>query len=202
MTYQRDNHAHPEGNQMSTDPLLLPQAAGAKPALPLVTAAESATLLDFSPDALILVDPAGKMVLVNSLASSLFGYHAEELAGQPLEMLLPERFRAAHRVHRTSYAATPRQRPMGVGRRKDGSEFPVDISLRSILSGGTSHSHPRQPGTYASSAKLGDDARRASWGNRSAISGDDPPAVSCARIMRRLPASVEPGRGYIFRAHS
>ncbi len=103
-----------------------------------LTMAEAKKFLDFSPDALIIVDALGLMVLVNSQAAALFGYAEAELVRQPLEMLLPARFHTAHVAHRLDYATAPLPRPMGVGldlvgRRKDGSEFPVDISLRPVL---------------------------------------------------------------------
>lgn len=101
-------------------------------------------LLEVSPDALVMVDATGRIVSMNTQAQTLFGYTYSELAGVALETLLPERFRTAHFVHREHYAAFPRTRPMGVGlelygRRKDGSEFPVDISLSPLLFDGTLH---------------------------------------------------------------
>ncbi|HEU5376473.1 MAG TPA: ATP-binding protein [Ktedonobacteraceae bacterium] len=94
--------------------------------------------LDIAPDALVLVDRAGCIARVNSQAEALFGYTHSELEGQTLEVLLPERFRAVHLLHREHFAASPRTRPMGAslelyGKRKDGSEFPTDISLRPLL---------------------------------------------------------------------
>lgn len=104
---------------------------------PMFTMAEATKFLDFSPDALLIVDGAGSIVLVNRQVARLFGYLQADLLGQPLERLLPERLRAAHIAHRHSYANAPRMRPMGVGldllgQRQDGSEFPVDISLRPV----------------------------------------------------------------------
>lgn len=103
-----------------------------------VMATTLAALLDISPDALAVVSQTGILVQVNAQAATLFGYHREELKGQPLEVLLPERFRENHAVHRASYGAAPQVRPMGVGlelfgRRKDGTEFAVDVSLRPVL---------------------------------------------------------------------
>ena len=91
-------------------------------------------LLDVAPDALVIVDEEGAIVLVNSRVEALFGWGRRDLIGQPVETLIPERSRAAHAGHRHAYAAAPRARSMGAGlplhgRRKDGSEFPVDVSL-------------------------------------------------------------------------
>jgi PAS domain S-box-containing protein len=107
-------------------------------ALPTITMAKARTLLDLSPDAALMIDALGRVVLANEQAATLFGYSHHELDGQPLEVLLPKRFHAAHVAHRRTYVTMPRPRPMGVGfdlvgRRKDGSEFPVDISLRPVF---------------------------------------------------------------------
>ncbi|HZU00584.1 MAG TPA: PAS domain-containing sensor histidine kinase [Ktedonobacteraceae bacterium] len=102
-----------------------------------VTTATLAALLNISPDALVVVSQAGSIVQMNAQATALFGYHAEELKGQPLEVLLPERFRKGHVAHREHYTAAPHTRPMGAGlelfgRRKDGTEFAIDVSLRPV----------------------------------------------------------------------
>ena len=92
-------------------------------------------LLEAAPDAMVITDGRGKVLLVNAQAEKLFGYSREELLGQRVEALIPQRFRAAHPSHRTAYFAEPRPRPMGAGHldlyglRKDGTEFPAEISL-------------------------------------------------------------------------
>ncbi len=94
-------------------------------------------LVDAAPDAMIGVDGDGTIVWVNTPAVSLFGYSADELVGQPMEMLVPNDSRAAHPGRRNQYAANPQRRPMGDGmecaaRRSDGTEFAADIVLSSI----------------------------------------------------------------------
>src|SRR3989442_16044820 len=72
-------------------------------------------LLDSGPDGVVIIGTAGRIVLVNAQAEKLFGYQREELLGKPIETLMPQRFRAAHVGHRTSYANDPHTRPMGAG---------------------------------------------------------------------------------------
>ncbi|MBZ5591324.1 MAG: PAS domain S-box protein [Acidobacteriia bacterium] len=94
-------------------------------------------LLESAPDGIIIASGKGDIVLINSQTESLFGYAREELLGRPVETLLPERFRGAHPGHRAGYVERPRARPMGAGLelfglRRDGREFPVEISLSPI----------------------------------------------------------------------
>jgi PAS domain S-box-containing protein len=94
-------------------------------------------LLESAPDAMIIVDERGEMSLVNRQATRMFGYKRKEMIGQPIEILLPEAARGPHVSLRNSYSSKPRLRPMGqdldlIGLRKDGSEFPVEISLSPV----------------------------------------------------------------------
>lgn len=90
--------------------------------------------LEAAPDAIIVADPRGRIVIANGLTERMFGYSQEELVAQPIEILVPERYRTAHVADVARYFREPRTRPMGggrelAGRRKDGSEFAVEISL-------------------------------------------------------------------------
>ncbi len=98
--------------------------------------ASGSALLELAPDAFVGIRGDGTIVLANSQAVALFGYSREELLGATIELLVPERFRDRHERHRDTYVGDPRTRPMGpglelFGRRRDGSEFPADISLAS-----------------------------------------------------------------------
>jgi PAS domain S-box-containing protein len=94
----------------------------------------SRLLFEFSPDAVLACNQEGQIIEANARIESLFGYGRNELLGQSVEVLIPERFQQTHSKYRGEYTREPRMRPMGVGlelygRRKDGSEFPVDIML-------------------------------------------------------------------------
>ena len=94
-------------------------------------------LLEAAPDAIVVADDQGRIRLVNHQVETLFGYRPEELIGRKVELLVPDRVKLLHPTHRERYMRDPQMRPMGAGlelsgRRKDGTEFPVDISLSSI----------------------------------------------------------------------
>jgi PAS domain S-box-containing protein len=100
-------------------------------------------VVEFAPVALLLIDKSGRILLVNGQAQALFGYERQELLGQPMELLVPERIRGSHPGHRASFFAHPTRRGMGLGRdlfglRKDASEFPAEIGLNPIQSAGES----------------------------------------------------------------
>jgi len=97
----------------------------------------SSDLLETLPDAIVAVDREGTIVQVNSQAQELFGYDRNELIGQKVEMLVPESYRGQHHRHRQNFAEAPKTRRMGAdldlyGRRRNGSEFPVEISLSPV----------------------------------------------------------------------
>jgi PAS domain S-box-containing protein len=94
-------------------------------------------IVEAAPCGMVMIDVEGSIVVVNPQAESLFGYTRTELLGNSLEILLPERFRGGHAAHRRHFAAAPSMRQMGAGRdltarRKDGSEFPVEIELSPV----------------------------------------------------------------------
>jgi PAS domain S-box-containing protein len=96
-------------------------------------------LLEAAPDAIIEVDRDGRIVLLNAVTEKLFGYRREELLNHPVELLIPPELRGAHGTHRAEYWSHPSTRPMGsglrlYGLRKDGTRFPVEISLSPVKS--------------------------------------------------------------------
>jgi PAS domain S-box-containing protein len=93
--------------------------------------------VESSPSGILMVDESGSILLVNTETERLFGYGRDQMVGQPIEMLVPERFHEAHREQRAVYQRAPAKRPAGQGRelnarRKDGSEFPVEIGLNPV----------------------------------------------------------------------
>ena len=91
-------------------------------------------LLEAAPDGMVIVNRDGVIVLVNAQVEKLFGYERAELVGEPVEILVPDRFSGMHMAFRSGYVSEPRTRPMGLAgdlhaRRKDGSEFPVEVTL-------------------------------------------------------------------------
>jgi protein-histidine pros-kinase len=99
-----------------------------------LVAAKYGDLLEYTPDAILIVNVTGRIVLANAQAQELFGYERQQLVGEPVEILLPQRYREAHLAHRARFLAQPRTRAMGAGlelfgQRRGGDEFPVEISL-------------------------------------------------------------------------
>src|ERR1700680_786872 len=93
---------------------------------------ERIDVFETAPDGIVIVDEAGDITAANVALATMFGYDAAALVGQPVEILLPERFRQHHIAHRDSYTARPSRRAMGLaqtlfGRTQNGHEFPVDI---------------------------------------------------------------------------
>jgi two-component system NtrC family sensor kinase len=130
MVKQAHKRATPPG-QMGADGRSLP----ASEAVP--TDAWFRALLESAPDAIVIVDQTGKIVLVNSRSEELFGYDRAELTGQSIELLVPDQLRAEHTRDRAHYYAHPQTRPIGsdrilLARCKDGSEFSAEISLSPV----------------------------------------------------------------------
>ncbi|CAN5640951.1 PAS domain S-box protein [soil metagenome] len=108
---------------------------------PIAEVVGSGSLFDLLPDGVMVVDGEGRIIVANLAAMDIFGYSAGELSGAPVDKLLPEPLREIHQSHRARFQEDPKMRPMGVGLelfalRKDGRQFPVEISLSPTWSGG------------------------------------------------------------------
>ena len=119
--------------QRRTEQRLMKEAQASGDALQKSEATAQA-LFESASEGIVLIDVRGRITLVNAAAERMFRFDHDELLGQALEVLLPDRVHDVHRDHRARYFAAPRVRPMGTGldlagRRKDGTEFPVEISL-------------------------------------------------------------------------
>jgi PAS domain S-box-containing protein len=102
-------------------------------------------IVEGAPDGMVMVDGEGTMLLVNRRIEEMFGYDRDELVGRPVEVLIPERAREAHVAHRDRYTSAPRIREMGsglelTGRRRDGTELPIEVSLSPIVTDDVRHS--------------------------------------------------------------
>ncbi|HZS16164.1 MAG TPA: PAS domain S-box protein [Candidatus Dormibacteraeota bacterium] len=134
--HSRRQPAAAEAGELDHQPVaVVPLLRGTGPAQPdVVGELRLRGLVDSLPDGLVIADDEGRIVYANQRLAALSGWSAAELRGQPIEMLVPERMRSLHEKHRDRFIAHPTVRPMGAGlgivlRRKDGSEFPADISL-------------------------------------------------------------------------
>ncbi|MEL7158591.1 MAG: PAS domain S-box protein, partial [Actinomycetota bacterium] len=124
------------GRVDDTDDAVVGERSGLRP-LSELSEVEVWAMVDASPDGMLLADELGVISFVNSQMEALFGYDRGDLLGQSVDVLLPTRLRQVHAAHRTRYRVEPKLRSMGAGldlvaRRKDGSEFPVEISLSPI----------------------------------------------------------------------
>jgi len=136
-TYQARLEQHVDEQNADLDDALLHLKQTDAEAIASASEAKYQAVLNAAPDAIVGVSADGNIVLVNSQAELLFGYDREELLGHPVDILVPDAAQRVHPAHRSRYMTDPKTRPMGAGmdlaaRRKDGTEFPAEISLSTI----------------------------------------------------------------------
>jgi anti-anti-sigma factor len=205
---------------------------GSQPGIAAITPAVLWQLIDALGDALVLTDDDGKIVLVNRRCAEMFGYPRGELAGRPVDCLVPTDLQAAHQRHRAAYAQAPHPRPMGerarlVGLRKDGASLPVEISLSPVLTGNghlvlavirdATQARPREDVTELARAAVAEPTRRdtelldrvahslSHVGLSLQAAVDLPKEVARARIteaLSRLDDTIHEIRDYVFAAGS
>jgi PAS domain S-box-containing protein len=163
-------------------------------------------LLESAPDAMVIVDETGAIRLVNTQTEALFGYGRQELLGRPVEALVPSRFHDRHAAHRTDYAHNQQFRPMGAGLdlyglRKDGEEFPVEISLSPLRTqGGVLFSAAVRDVTERKAAeaeltRLYEQQRHVALTLQRSLMGTPPDVPGLLTASRYLPATQGAGVG-------
>ena len=146
-------------------------------------------LVDAMPDSIVVINPAREIILVNAQTENLFGYSRNEMLGKRLEFLVPQRYESRHRIHRLNYFETPHTRQMGAGLElfglaRDGTEFPVDVSLSPFQTEGSLLVIAAIP--MSPSAKR----RKLPWQNQSMIIG------LCSKTYRSVFIVPEPMAGF------